>query len=628
MSSHEAGSRFATVVQSRAFHATLLAVGAAFLLITAFHGNVWFDESYSVGIASHSFADIWRIGSSDVHPVLFYWALHVLYLVFGSNILVYRLFAVMGAVALAALGLTHVRKDFGARTGLLFTFFALFTPYVANMAVEIRMYSWATFFVAVCGIYALRVVRACRCGMERAGVPHVSAKTWALFAVASLASAYLHYFGALSAFVINALMLVYLIRHAKACRVELATFAALAAAQVALYAPWLVQLAGQIGVVSQSYWANLVFPDTYIELATYPVRTSQMAFAAKGWYGPVVQLGATLCLIAVLASLAIAAIALFVAAVRHARAHFNGSARRNWFARKNPGSSSDRSCDPASVQARKAEGQGAAECRAAAEEACVNGGSAAWRAFVAALVVYLGVFAIAWAASVAMDSLIVYYRYMFVAIGPLIFALSVALAHVRCRWVPALVCVSFMAAAVLNQGLAVYDYYAEDNAAPLAYFQEAVAWANEDALAEVNACTDGSAEAAGESELVESANDGGRASVVDESHFVVLSSDIGVEGVTAVAFPGISQTYLDWQPGNWGAAYEAYAPTLTSVKSWGQALDGKSRRFVVLGQSSDGSTPRDVQDIDDMDGISCIDAQVFYRPYERTYFTVACMEKD
>ena len=65
-------------LSSSAFHILLLVAGAAFLLTDAFHGNVWFDESYSVGIANHSFADIWYYSSGDVHPVLIYWALHVL----------------------------------------------------------------------------------------------------------------------------------------------------------------------------------------------------------------------------------------------------------------------------------------------------------------------------------------------------------------------------------------------------------------------------------------------------------------------------------------------------------------------------------------------------------------------
>ena len=128
------------VLSSRWFHLVVLALGSAFVLVGAFHGYIWFDESYSVAIANHSFSEIWRIGSGDVHPVLFYWALHALNLVFGQNILAYRLFTVLGSVALASLGDTHVRRDFGWKPGVLFTAFYLFIPYTAIMSTEIRMF--------------------------------------------------------------------------------------------------------------------------------------------------------------------------------------------------------------------------------------------------------------------------------------------------------------------------------------------------------------------------------------------------------------------------------------------------------------------------------------------------------
>ena len=154
------------VLSSRWFHLVVLALGSAFVLVGAFHGYIWFDESYSVAIANHSFSEIWRIGSGDVHPVLFYWALHVLNLVFGQNILAYRLFTVLGSVALASLGYTHVRRDFGWKPGVLFTAFVLFIPYTAIMSTEIRMYSWATFSVMLCALTAWRIARA----FARAGV--------------------------------------------------------------------------------------------------------------------------------------------------------------------------------------------------------------------------------------------------------------------------------------------------------------------------------------------------------------------------------------------------------------------------------------------------------------------------
>ena len=45
------------------------------LVAGALHGQIWFDESYSVALARESLADIWRIGAADVHPVLYYVAL-------------------------------------------------------------------------------------------------------------------------------------------------------------------------------------------------------------------------------------------------------------------------------------------------------------------------------------------------------------------------------------------------------------------------------------------------------------------------------------------------------------------------------------------------------------------------
>lgn len=146
------------IISSRAFHLAVLAVGAAFLLTGAFHGNIWFDESYSVAIASKPFGEIWRIGSGDVHPVLFYWALHIINLC-GGGITAYRVFTVFGAVAMAAIGYTHIRRDFGWRVGGLFTLLALFTPYVSFISIEIRMYSWATCMVMLTFVYAFRIFR-------------------------------------------------------------------------------------------------------------------------------------------------------------------------------------------------------------------------------------------------------------------------------------------------------------------------------------------------------------------------------------------------------------------------------------------------------------------------------------
>lgn len=287
-------ARLRAVLANPRFHVVLLVAGSLFLLTDAFHGNIWFDESYSVGIANHSFADIWYYSSGDVHPVLIYWALHVLNLVFGQNITVYRLFTVAGAIALATLGYTHVRRDSGWKVGVLFSFFALFTPYISLMSVEIRMYSWATFAVMLCFIYAMRIIdtqlsvippaiaQAAKGKKCWAGTPR---SWWLTCFIASLACAYLHYFGAMSAFMINLVLLVALCVRAwqrrrggpaplpdgKRASAPLIVLIIGCVAQVALYVPWiLTAVTSQMGVVGGTYWANIVLPTTYIELATYP----------------------------------------------------------------------------------------------------------------------------------------------------------------------------------------------------------------------------------------------------------------------------------------------------------------------------------------------------------------------
>lgn len=621
---------------SNAFHILLLVAGAAFLLTDAFHGNVWFDESYSVGIANHSFADIWYYSSGDVHPVLIYWALHVLNLVFGQNITIYRLFTVAGAIAMAVLGYTHVRRDAGWATGVLFSFFALFTPYISLMAVEIRMYSWATFAVMLCFIYAMRIIgtqlatppariaeaaRGLKCW---AGTPR---RWWIACFASSLACAYLHYFGAMSAFMINVVLLFALgaraWRHRKRGPHPLPDQAVRAGAplrvliigcivQVALYLPWIITaVTSQMGVVGGTYWAKIVFPTTYIELATYAFLTSPLSFAARGSYGVVPQV-----IVQGIGYAAVVVLAFLIAwAARWAtwRIGLHRAARKQQIAE----AKAQREGQAAATAAKP--GEGAAPCSnvGAGPDTDANGHFApassassvkhlrlkrfyAWLVsdpiapVVAALVVYFGVFAISWTASMVMNSMILYYRYLFVAIGPLLFAIASVLSHVQTKPLVAGVVAVTLAASVMNQALLVRDDYDPANNVPVQQFRETV-----DRVADQNG---------GQSPLV-------------------VSTDIGYMGVTSVMCPDIPQTYMDWQKGNWDRAYMAYSPTLVSKMSWEIIFDNFHGTFICLGQAQNDSLPRDISDLSQKDGFNLVEYHTYYRPYERTWMTIAVMTK-
>lgn len=47
-------------------HILVIIIGAIFISLSIFHSNIWFDESYSVALANHTFSEIWTIGGNDV----------------------------------------------------------------------------------------------------------------------------------------------------------------------------------------------------------------------------------------------------------------------------------------------------------------------------------------------------------------------------------------------------------------------------------------------------------------------------------------------------------------------------------------------------------------------------------
>lgn len=229
----------------------IIILGTIFISLGAFHTNIWFDESYSVAISNHSFSEIWNIGGNDVHPVFYYMMLKIISLIFGNNILVFRLFSIVPIVILSILGITHIRKDYGERTGIIFSFLTLFLPIIAAYSSEIRMYTWVMLFVTITAIYANRIYKN-----------ELSIKNWVIFALFSLLSAYTHYYGLMFAGIINVILFIYLLKNRKGKNKDLKIFIIQAVVECLLYVPWLYYFIKQLTSVGGGYWIKLEFPDT------------------------------------------------------------------------------------------------------------------------------------------------------------------------------------------------------------------------------------------------------------------------------------------------------------------------------------------------------------------------------
>lgn len=224
-------------LQKKHLHIAIIILGAIFLILPSFHTSLWFDESYSVAIAKHSFADIWTITGNDVHPALYYWALHIIYLIFGNNILLFRLFSVLATIIVGVLGYTHIRKDFGEKTGIFFSFLTFFLPAMTAHSQEIRMYSWAFLIIAVTSIYAYRFYRNVKDKNDTGKMKNI-----VIFGIFSVCACYIHYYALITTCLINLLLLIFLIRNRKDAKIDLRNFLILAGIQVLLYIPWLVYL--------------------------------------------------------------------------------------------------------------------------------------------------------------------------------------------------------------------------------------------------------------------------------------------------------------------------------------------------------------------------------------------------
>ncbi|MBO5212890.1 MAG: glycosyltransferase family 39 protein [Clostridia bacterium] len=178
-------------------HLAIILLGTIFVLSGAFYNAYWFDEAYSVGLVKHSLWDIIKIAPNDVHPLFYYIMLKIYTLIFGTSAYAMRIFSVIATFLLSLIGYTHIKKDFGRKVGMYYSGIIFLFPVVFKYSQQIRMYTWAALFVALCAIYAYRYINSS------------NRKNQILFIVFSVMCAYTHHFALFTTVFINIFMFVY-----------------------------------------------------------------------------------------------------------------------------------------------------------------------------------------------------------------------------------------------------------------------------------------------------------------------------------------------------------------------------------------------------------------------------------
>ncbi|MBN2390104.1 MAG: glycosyltransferase family 39 protein [Anaerolineae bacterium] len=230
------------------------------------HESFWYDEAYSSVIASYL---PWQIPAQvmvDNHPPLYYILLSLVRIALGNSEWALRSLSVAGAAGLVMLGAGPVRRIFGNRNAFLYAIVVLFTPAILIYAHEARMYSLAICAVTAGALYGYLAVTENR------------RRDWVLFCVATLAGAYLHYYGLIAGFFLHALVFFWILIQR---REQLKTYLIVGAVMVVVYLPWLIVFIRQTLSAQKAFWlgplswdgVQVAFIQPFAYREQFPTRT-------------------------------------------------------------------------------------------------------------------------------------------------------------------------------------------------------------------------------------------------------------------------------------------------------------------------------------------------------------------
>jgi 4-amino-4-deoxy-L-arabinose transferase-like glycosyltransferase len=209
------------------------------------HEGLWFDETYSVAMADHSFSQILALTAADNHPPLYYVLLRIVCAMLGSSDWALRILSVAGAVALVSLGAGPVRRIFGNPTAYTYATVTLFTPGILIYAHEARMYSLAILTVTASALYGYLAAQHNRTG------------DWVRFGLSSLAAAYLHYYALMAVFYLHVVIFFWLLIKRRA---HLQAYVFTGGIVLAGYLPWVGVFIRQINDTVTAFWIPPVTP--------------------------------------------------------------------------------------------------------------------------------------------------------------------------------------------------------------------------------------------------------------------------------------------------------------------------------------------------------------------------------
>ena len=176
-----------------------ITVVTALVVRSCFTQAVDWDEAYTWDIVkNHSFWGVIEAQSIDNHPPLYFLLVKIAAMLFGDKIMVYKLVSVAGMVASMVLCATLLKKRWGVKAAIPTILVVGLAPNFIFYNINVRMYSWMTFFVLAAALLAYEIVLD---NGKKKG-------NWIWLAIVTLGAIYTQYFAAVPLFVIYVYLLV------------------------------------------------------------------------------------------------------------------------------------------------------------------------------------------------------------------------------------------------------------------------------------------------------------------------------------------------------------------------------------------------------------------------------------
>ncbi|HKQ52001.1 MAG TPA: glycosyltransferase family 39 protein [Pyrinomonadaceae bacterium] len=220
----------------------IVAAGAALRVYKLGAESVWLDEAFTIRLSRNAPAGIVEETSKDVHPPLYYFALHYWMMLFGDTEAGTRLLsALFGVLALIATYKTAAHL-FGRATALVASALLALSRFHLEFSQEARMYTLLGLLAIVSMYFFVRLVE----GRGRLALPLYVA-----------ASALMMYTQVYSVFVLaaqNLFVVVLLVASRETFRRVVRRWVVAQITLAVLFLPWLSVLAQQVSHVQQGFW--------------------------------------------------------------------------------------------------------------------------------------------------------------------------------------------------------------------------------------------------------------------------------------------------------------------------------------------------------------------------------------